>query len=194
MNWKTSPRGAPPSRRRTARGNSASGRTRSCARLPPEFAGERRNTVRADVARWAGTCAILPHVPEPRNVLETPRLTLRHFTLDDAPFAFELVNDPAWIEHIGDRKVRTLDDARGYIQKTLNMYESAGFGLYVVVSKETGDAVGICGLIRRAGLPDPDIGFAFLPKGRGKGYALESAAAVIAYGRNTLGMERIVAI
>lgn len=128
------------------------------------------------------------------NVLETPRLTLRHFTLDDAPFAFELVNDPAWIEHIGDRKVRTLDDARGYIQKTLNMYASAGFGLYVVVSRETGEAVGICGLIRRAGLADPDIGFAFLPKGRGKGYALESSAAVLAYGRNTLGMKRIVAI
>lgn len=137
---------------------------------------------------------ILPHVPEPMNVLETPRLTLRHFTLDDAPFAFELVNDPAWIEHIGDRKVRTLDDARGYIQKTLNMVASAGFGLYVVVSRETGEAVGICGLIRRAGLADPDIGFAFLPKGRGKGYALESAAAVLAYGRDTLRMKRIVAI
>lgn len=137
---------------------------------------------------------ILPHVPEPMNVLETPRLTLRHFMLDDAPFAFELVNDPAWIEHIGDRKVRTLDDARGYIQKTLNMVASAGFGLYVVVSRETGEAVGICGLIRRAGLADPDIGFAFLPKGRGKGYALESAAAVLAYGRDTLRMKRIVAI
>ena len=128
------------------------------------------------------------------NVLETPRLTLRHFTLDDAPFAFELVNDPAWIEHIGDRKVRTLDDARGYIQKTLNMVASAGFGLYVVVSRETGEAVGICGLIRRAGLADPDIGFAFLPKGRGQGYALESAAAVLAYGRDTLRLKRIVAI
>jgi len=128
------------------------------------------------------------------NVLETPRLALRRFTLEDAPFVFELVNDPAWIEHIGDRKVRTLDDARGYIQKTLAMYERAGFGLYVVLLKETGEPVGTCGLIRREGLSDPDIGFAFLPHGRGKGYALESAAAVLEYGRHTLGMKRIVAI
>ena len=128
------------------------------------------------------------------TILETPRLTLRRFTLEDAPFVFELVNDPAWIEHIGDRNVRSLDDARGYIQKTLNMYERVGFGLYVVTVNETGEPVGTCGLIRRDGLNDPDIGFAFLPRGRGQGYALESAAAVLAYGRDTLGMKRIVAI
>jgi len=133
-------------------------------------------------------------VGDSTTILETSRLTLRRFTLEDAPFAFELVNDPAWIEHIGDRNVRNLDDARDYIQKTLTMYERVGFGLYVVILKATGEAVGTCGLIRREGLTDPDIGFAFLPKGRGQGYALESAAAVLAYGRETLGMTRIVAI
>jgi RimJ/RimL family protein N-acetyltransferase len=129
------------------------------------------------------------------RALETPRLILRRFTLDDAPFILELVNDPAWLEHIGDRNVRTLEDARAYLTKgTLAMYEREGFGMLAVTLKDSAELVGTCGLIKRDGLEDIDIGFAFLPQYRGQGFALESAEAVLDHGINVLGLKRIVAI
>ncbi|HLQ66916.1 MAG TPA: GNAT family N-acetyltransferase [Candidatus Limnocylindrales bacterium] len=137
-----------------------------------------------------------PTGPDPSAaVLETPRLTLRRFSMGDAPFVIELLNDPAWLEHIGDRNVRTLEDARAYLQKgALAMYERLGFGMYVVVLTESGQSIGTCGLIQREGLDDADIGFAFLPQFRGAGYAFESAAAVLEHARTGLGLKRIVAI
>jgi RimJ/RimL family protein N-acetyltransferase len=134
-------------------------------------------------------------VHPPTVVLETPRVILRRFTLDDAPFVHALVNDPAWIEHIGDRGVRTVEDARAYIRdRTLAQYDRLGFGMYVVTLRGTGEAIGSCGLIRRDSLDDVDIGFAFLPQYRGQGYATEAAAAVLEYGVETFGLKRIVAI
>ncbi len=129
------------------------------------------------------------------KVLETDRLILRRLTLDDAPFILQLVNEPSWIQFIGDRGVRNLEDARNYMLKgPMAMYERAGFGLYLVELKEGGVPMGMCGLIKRDTLPDVDIGFAFFPRFWGKGYAYEAAAAVLAYGRNALGLKRIVAI
>lgn len=128
------------------------------------------------------------------SVLETERLALRRFTLDDAEFAYALVNDPAWIQHVGDRNVKSLEDARGYLTKgPMSMYEKSGFGMWVVTLQSTGEAIGTCGLIERDSLEDVDIGFAFLPQFRGHGYAWESAKAVLEYGR-AKGLERIVAI
>ena len=129
------------------------------------------------------------------NVLETDRLTLRRITTDDAPVILALVNDPAWLENIGDRGVRTLDDARAYIEKgPVAMYQRCGFGLYLAVRKADGAAIGMAGLIKRDTLDDVDVGFAFFPEYRGHGYAYEAAAAVVAYGKRVLGLERIVAI
>lgn len=129
------------------------------------------------------------------NVLETERLLLRRFSLEDAAFVMALVNDPAWLEHIGDRNVRSLDDARAYLQKgALSMYERVGFGMYVVALKTSAEPIGTCGLIKRDGLDDIDIGFAFLPQFRGQGFALESAAAVLEHGKRDFGLKRIVAI
>jgi len=129
------------------------------------------------------------------NVLETQRLILRRFELEDAAFILELVNDPAWLEHIGDRNVRTLEDARGYLRKgALDMYERVGFGMYVVTLKSSGESIGTCGLIKRETLDDVDIGFAFLPQFRGQGFALESAAATLEHGKSAHGLRRIVAI
>jgi RimJ/RimL family protein N-acetyltransferase len=129
------------------------------------------------------------------NILETERLILRQFFLEDAPFILELVNDPSFIQNIGDRGVRTLDDARSYIQNgPIASYARNGFGLYLVALKDTGESLGMCGLIRRDGLDDVDIGYAFLPKFWSKGYAVESAQAVKAYARDLVGLKRIVAI
>jgi [ribosomal protein S5]-alanine N-acetyltransferase len=129
------------------------------------------------------------------KIIETERLVLRQMKVEDAEFIFELVNEAAFIRNIGDKGVRTLEDARAYILNgPVASYEKFGFGLYLVEWKETAAPIGICGLLKRDSLEDVDIGFAFLEKFWGKGFAYESAAAVIEYGRNTLGLKRIVAI
>jgi len=129
------------------------------------------------------------------NILETERLILRQFSLEDAPFILELVNDPSFIQNIGDRGVRTLDDARSYIQKgPVASYARNGFGLYLVALKDTGESLGMCGLIKRDGLDDVDIGYAFLPRFWSKGYAVEAARAVKIYAKDQVGLKRIVAI
>jgi RimJ/RimL family protein N-acetyltransferase len=128
-------------------------------------------------------------------ILETPRLILRHLTEADDAFILALLNDPGWLRNIGDRGVRSLEDARRYIRESpMAMYRRHGFGLYGVEAKGEGELLGICGLVRRDGLQDIDIGFAFLPSGRGKGYAFEAAEAVLAHGRDVVGLRRIVAI
>jgi RimJ/RimL family protein N-acetyltransferase len=129
------------------------------------------------------------------EVLVTQRLRLRHATTADREFALALVNDPDFVRNIGDRGVRTPADAERYLQDgPLASYEKFGFGMYIVELKDSHTPIGFCGFVRRDWLPDVDIGFAFLPQYRSQGYALESASAVKAYGRNVLGLRRIVAI
>ena len=129
------------------------------------------------------------------TILETDRLIVRRLTLDDAAFILKLVNDPDWLRFIGDRHVHSLEEARAYLHNgPLAMYDRSGFGLYAVVLKGSDLPIGMCGLIQRAGLIDVDLGFAFLPPYRAQGYAFEVAAAVMAYGRRTFGLKRIVAI
>jgi RimJ/RimL family protein N-acetyltransferase len=129
------------------------------------------------------------------TVLETRRLVLRRLGVDDAAFILELVNDPSWLRFIGDKGVKSEAAARGYIARgPMAMYERLGFGLYLVALKASGEALGICGLIKREALEDVDIGFAFLPRYRSQGYAHEAAAATLDYARRVLGLERIVAI
>jgi RimJ/RimL family protein N-acetyltransferase len=130
------------------------------------------------------------------RVLETERLVLRRLTADDAPFMLRLLNEPSWLRFIGDRGVRTLEDARRYVlEGPIDMYERLGFGLYATTLKEDdSNPIGICGLVKRAGLDDVDIGFALLPEYWRKGYAYEAASAVMAYAKGTVGLTRIVAI
>ncbi|HET9294082.1 MAG TPA: GNAT family N-acetyltransferase, partial [Gemmatimonadales bacterium] len=112
-----------------------------------------------------------------------------------AEFILGLLNEPSFLRYIGDRGVRTVEDARAYIAKgPIDSYDRHGFGLLLVSRKEDGVPIGMCGLLRRDALPDVDVGFAFLPAFWGKGYAFESAAAVLSYGREVLGLNRIVAI
>jgi RimJ/RimL family protein N-acetyltransferase len=128
-------------------------------------------------------------------VLETERLALRRLVPQDAEFILGLLTDPAWIRFIGDRGVRSVEGARDYLANgPIAMYALQGFGLYRVELKDGGQPLGICGLIKRAGLDDPDLGFAFMPQFRGQGYAVEAARAVLGYGRKILGMQRVVAI
>lgn len=129
------------------------------------------------------------------KVLETDRLTIRWLTPDDADFILELLNTPSWIQFIGDRGIRTTDEARNYIVNgPMDMYSRLGFGLYAVELKDSSIPIGICGLIKRDTLEDVDIGYAFLPSFWGQGYAYEATNAVLSYGREQLHLNRIVAI
>ena len=129
------------------------------------------------------------------TIIETERLRLRELTLEDAAFIFELVNDPAWLRYIGDRGVRTVEDAGRYIlDGPRASYAQHGFGLYLAEQKENYTPLGICGILKRATLAEVDIGFAFLPRFRALGYACEAAAATLGYAHEKFGLRRIVAI
>ncbi|PTL83444.1 GNAT family N-acetyltransferase [Vitiosangium sp. GDMCC 1.1324] len=130
------------------------------------------------------------------NLLETERLSLRRLSVDaDAEFILELLNEPSFIKNIGDRGVRSVEDARRYIVNgPVASYERYGFGLYRVGLKASDEPMGMCGLLKRDSIEDVEVGFAFLPRFWSKGYALESAAAVKAHGRDVLGLKRLAAI
>lgn len=131
----------------------------------------------------------------PKTIVETERLTLRQFTTEDAELILELLNEPSFLQNIGDRGVRTIEDARKYIlEGPVASYERFGYGAYRVALKETDVPIGMCGLFKRDSLEDPDIGFAFLPRFWSKGYAFEAASAVMTFAREALGIARIVAI
>jgi [ribosomal protein S5]-alanine N-acetyltransferase len=120
--------------------------------------------------------------------LRTERLALTDVTQDDAEFVFELMNDPGWLMNIGDRKIRSLEDARTYIA------ERFAKSLWLVVRDEAGQPLGMCGLVDRDGLDHHDIGYAFLGRHAGKGYATEAARAVLAHARGPLGHQTVLAI
>ena len=127
--------------------------------------------------------------------LETGRLTLRRMGLHDAAFVRDLLNEPSFLLHVGDKGVRTEDDARRYIEDgPLASYARRGFGLNLVQRRDGGEPVGICGLLKRDWLEDVDLGFALRPPFWGRGYAFEAASAVLAHGREQLGLRRIVAV
>jgi RimJ/RimL family protein N-acetyltransferase len=128
------------------------------------------------------------------NVIQTERLVLRYLDPYDDAFILELLNDAAFLRFIGDKGVRTLGDAREYMLKgPIDSYGRHGFGLYATCLLD-GTPAGICGLVKRDGLADVDVGFAFLSRHCSKGYATESAAAVLAHARQALRLQRIVAI
>ncbi len=129
------------------------------------------------------------------KILDTERLTLRTLDSGDAPFYLELVNQPSFLQYIGDKGVRTLDDARRAIADGPQaMQRERGHSLYLVQRRSDGAPLGLCGLIKRDSLPDVDIGYALMPAYWGQGYAHEAAAAVLAHGRDVVGLKRLLAI
>ncbi|RYY53225.1 MAG: N-acetyltransferase [Chitinophagaceae bacterium] len=128
------------------------------------------------------------------TIAETPRLLLRQLGKSDAAFIYRLVNTEGWLKNIGDRNVHSVENAEAYIERTaIASYKANGFGLWMVESKDNHEPMGICGLIRRPGLEDVDIGFAFMPGFHGKGFAIEAAAATVQQAAR-VGLRKLVAI
>lgn len=128
-------------------------------------------------------------------MIDTPRLVLSRLVPEDAAFILALLNDPAWLRYIGDRGVRTVEGARDYIVRgPMAMYAREGFGLWKTALRDSGEPIGMCGLIKRPTLDDIDLGFAFLPAHRRQGYGREAAQACLDYARDVAGLARIVAI
>lgn len=129
-----------------------------------------------------------------KKITETKRLVLRHYDETDAPFIKRLLNEPSFIEFIGDRKIKTLEDAKNYIATKLTAsYQNNGFGLYMIELKDK-TPIGMCGLVKRDPNEDPDLGFAFIPEAWRKGYAEESSRGVLDYAKNVLKLKRVLGI
>jgi RimJ/RimL family protein N-acetyltransferase len=129
------------------------------------------------------------------NVIETERLNLREMSEADAEFVFEILNDPGFVRFVGDRGVRTHEAAARYInERFVESYRQNGFGLWLVETKDEKARAGICGLINRGALPGIEVGYAFLPPFRSKGYAFEAASAATVYARDVLRLSRLYAI
>lgn len=128
-------------------------------------------------------------------VFETERLILRHLSPEDAAFILRLLNEPSFIKNIGDKNVRTLEEAQAYtVNSYIASYEKHGFGLYLIELRESGEAIGICGLVRRDALEHADIGYALLPEFAGQGYAIEAARGTVEYANKSLNFNRLLAI
>ena len=129
------------------------------------------------------------------QILGTARLQLREIEDTDAAFLLQLLNTRDFINNIGDRRVRTLDESRHYIESNIRAsYRQHGMGLWVVEDRNSLAVLGLCGLLKRDTLEHPDVGYAFLPGAFGCGFATEAAAACLQYGRSTLGLASICAI
>jgi len=131
---------------------------------------------------------------QPGYILQTHRLQLRQFNVDDWEFIIRLLNSDGWLKYIGDRNVKTKEQAENYLKKgPLKNYEQNGFGLSMVETRN-GKPVGMCGLIKRDYLEHPDIGFALLTEYSSMGYGFEIASALLVHARNDLSMTTILAI
>ncbi|MBK9214013.1 MAG: GNAT family N-acetyltransferase [Chloracidobacterium sp.] len=129
-----------------------------------------------------------------RVITETERLIIREMTTDDAAFVLALINTPKFHRYIADRGVRTVEEAKPYIEERfLANYRQHGYSMYAVCLKD-GTPIGNCGFVRRDTLPGPDIGFAFLPEYERQGYGFESSQALLRYGREGLGFTEVFAI
>lgn len=128
-------------------------------------------------------------------VCESERLSIRQITLGDAEFLFQQLNQPSWLQNIGDRGVRNVTDAQNYIEsKTFAQYRDWGYGMNLLELKLTREPIGVCGLFKREALPHPDLGFALLEGYWGHGYAYEGTGAVLRHAQTILGIPHLMAI
>jgi RimJ/RimL family protein N-acetyltransferase len=125
-------------------------------------------------------------------IIETDRLLLRTFTIEDAPLIYDLNLDPEVIRYTLD-PVRDIEHAREVLEKTiLPQYALYDHGRWAVLTKPGKEFIGWCGLKARPERHEIDLGYRFIKTAWGKGYATEAAWACLQYGFEKLHLERIV--
>lgn len=128
-------------------------------------------------------------------ILSTARLTISHFTFEDAPFIVQLLNTDGWKRFISNSGINSVPVARIYLQRSvISSYEYNGYGLYKVSLTKTGETIGMCGIVNRPTLDAPDLGFAILPEHGHKGYTFEASTAILQHARRDLGFQSVLAI
>jgi RimJ/RimL family protein N-acetyltransferase len=128
-------------------------------------------------------------------IVQTERISLSKFSDKDASFIIQLLNSKGWLDFIGNRNVKTIEDALNYLNKSIySGYNDNGYGLWKVTRNDSGEPIGMCGLLKRADLPSSDIGFAFLPEYIGKGFGQEAAKAVLQIAAERFQLEEVLAI
>lgn len=116
-------------------------------------------------------------------------------SLEDKELIFRLYNSPKFIQYIGDRNIKSVEDAENYIKnRFLPQFEKLGFGNYLVMTKEGNEKIGGVGIFEREGLDIVDIGYSLLEEFEGKGYAYEAAQKVKSIGMEEFGLAKISAI
>lgn len=130
------------------------------------------------------------------QIAETSRLIIFKIEIKDAPFFVELMNTPSWLKYIGDRNIRSVEDAENHLQNHIfKSYKEKGYGFYKIVEKTSpNQAIGVVGLIKRKTLEHTDIGFGFLPEYEGKGYGYESAMAIMSLAKNKFKLKTVYGI
>ena len=132
------------------------------------------------------------------TLIETPRLIMREFTLDDVDAVFEFSSEHEVMKLTGDPTLTSPEEARSIITDIwLPEYKKYGYARYALVHKGDNKVIGFCGLkyIPPGDLGDnegaPDIGYRMLSKYWGQGLGFEAAQAAMEYGRKTLGLTNI---
>jgi len=128
-------------------------------------------------------------------IAETSRLKIRQLTVDDAAFVLRLTNEPSTIENIGDKGLRTIDDAEQFIlEGPWTEQHDQGYGQFAIELKTDNELIGVCGILYRTKLELTDVGFALLPAFWRQGFAFEAASAVMDYGHDVLGVYNITGL
>lgn len=128
-------------------------------------------------------------------IVQSERISLRKFTDADAPFIIRLLNSKGWLDFIGNRNVKSIEDAFNYLNKSIySGYNDNGYGLWKVTLNETDEPIGMCGLLKRTDLPSSDIGFAFLPEYIGQGFGQEASKAVLQIAAERFKLDEVLAI
>lgn len=127
-------------------------------------------------------------------ILITKRLILRKMNQEDASHLLQIFSDPVAMRYYPSTKNE--NETREWIDWTLNNYAKYGVGLWIVEDKATGDFLGQCGIVPQEvdGEIIMEIGFLFVRRAWGKGYATEAATACKKFGFEQLNESEMISL
>lgn len=128
---------------------------------------------------------------EPCHILDTARCRVREITPDDVDRLYEIYADPQitkFMEDLYEKREDEIAYTQEYIRCHYGFYD---FGMWIVEKKDTGEIIGRAGFDMRQGYEDPELGFMIGSSYQRKGYATEVCKAILSYGKEQLGFDRV---